>query len=537
MPRPVITGVNDIATLAPWLVKEWDYEKNGGLTPERVSAKTTTKYYWKCSNGHSWKAAAGSRYKGNSCPYCTNQKILYGYNDLETLCPEIASEWNYERNGDLTPREVGAGSYKKVWWKCKNGHEWQAVIVSRNNGRGCAYCSKKRILAGYNDFETLYPDIALEWNYDKNGDLKPSMVMPASKKNVWWRCPNGHEYETSVSVRARGHKCPYCTHQKPIIGETDFLSNYPELAKEWAYVENNGKRPEDYTAVSGQKVYWRCPKNHIYQTTIAHRVDGNGCPVCAGKKIIAGDNDLQTLYPEIAKEWDYNKNELKPTEVGPGTNKKVFWICPLGHSYESIIYSRVTGTDCPYCAGRKVLVGFNDLAHVCPEIINEWDFEKNNKYTPYNVTKGSHYKVWWKCKNGHSWKAEIKSRISGNGCPVCSQSHLEKMVEKWLDENGYEYKSQVTFKDLTGYGDGRLSYDFGVKEKGKYKYLIECQGIQHYESIDFFGGDEQFAKQQLHDELKKEYAEKRGIKLIEVPYTLEDYESVANILDKNIKKK
>ena len=81
--------------------------------------------------------------KKYGCPYCNNRKTLKGFNDLETINPTLASEWNYEKNIGLTPADVTPNSYKKVWWKCSQGHEWQAMIGNRNAGQGCPVCYKE----------------------------------------------------------------------------------------------------------------------------------------------------------------------------------------------------------------------------------------------------------------------------------------------------------------------------------------------------------------------------------------------------------
>ena len=65
-------------------------------------------------------------------------------NSLLFSNPQVASEWNYDKNGDLKPEHFTANSNKKVWWKCQNGHEWQATINNRSNGRGCPKCYKER---------------------------------------------------------------------------------------------------------------------------------------------------------------------------------------------------------------------------------------------------------------------------------------------------------------------------------------------------------------------------------------------------------
>jgi len=98
-----------------------------------------------------------------------------------------------------------------------------------------------------------------------------------------------------------------------------------------------------------------------------------GCPYCSGRLSIRGYNDLATTNPEIAAEadgWD-------PTEVGPGNTKKRSWLCPVGHRYDAAVSSRARmGTGCPYCSGRKAIVGVNDLLTINPQLAsqaNGWD--------------------------------------------------------------------------------------------------------------------------------------------------------------------
>ena len=135
--------------------------------------------------------------------------MLKGYNDLETVNPEIAKEWDYEKN-TLLPSEVTRCSGKVVWWKCEKGHSWKITVSSRTKGSGCPYCCNQKILAGYNDLQTLEPEIASEWDYDKN-KLKPSEVAAYSNKKFWWKCQNGHSWKSAISGRTKGGQgCPYC---------------------------------------------------------------------------------------------------------------------------------------------------------------------------------------------------------------------------------------------------------------------------------------------------------------------------------------
>ena len=163
--RKVLKGYNDLASASSYLVKEWNWLKNGGLNPEEVSKLSEKTVWWVCSQGHEWKATVNQRYRyGTNCPYCSNKKVKVGYNDLGTTNSELVDEWDYERNTDLSIKEVSGGSAKTVWWKCNMGHRWQAKIVERTKGKtGCPYCRGKLASEGFNDLATEYPDLVKDW--------------------------------------------------------------------------------------------------------------------------------------------------------------------------------------------------------------------------------------------------------------------------------------------------------------------------------------------------------------------------------------
>ena len=134
------------------LMAEWNFEKNNklGLDLKTLTLGSNKKAWWKCDKGHEWLAVIGSRKKEHGCPYCAGQKSLRGKNDLQTINPKLASEWNFQKNNGLIPTEVMPNSGKKVWWKCEKGHEWQAVIASRNSGCGCPECAKQKRMKNKN---------------------------------------------------------------------------------------------------------------------------------------------------------------------------------------------------------------------------------------------------------------------------------------------------------------------------------------------------------------------------------------------------
>lgn len=271
---------------------------------------------------------------------------------LAAKCPSLLAEWNYRLNGSLTPYEVTAGSGKSVWWRGSCGHEWQAVISSRVRGNGCPYCSSQKVLSGYNDLATVNPKLAREWDYNKNGSLLPSDVTPHSTKKVWWLCSLGHSYVSTVSNRERTG-CPYCSipAKKVLKGFNDLKSQYPRLAEEWHPTKNGPLAPDDVLCGSTKKVWWLGKCGHEYEQGIASRVNGGNCPFCSHQKLLQGFNDFATEHPELVKEWDAEKNDCDPNEIMSHSHYRAWWICPFGHSYQAWMGNRCgeARSGCPVC--------------------------------------------------------------------------------------------------------------------------------------------------------------------------------------------
>jgi hypothetical protein len=275
--------------------------------------------------------------------------------------PELVKEWHPTKNGDLTPKQFTYGSHKKVWWLCHKGHDFESIIYNRTgtNSTGCPYCSGQKV-GEDNNLLVLFPDVAKEWHPTNNGQLTPKDVTYGTKKKVWWLCPKGHDYESVIKERTRTNStgCPYCSGQK--VGEdNNLLVLFPDVAKEWHPTKNHQLTPKDVISGSNNKVWWLCPKGHNYKSSISGRTRKDiqgGCPECSGNKV-GEDNNLLVLFPDVAKEWHPTKNkDLTPSDFTRGSKEKVWWLCPKGHDYESIIYDRTRKdrpTGCPYCSGRK----------------------------------------------------------------------------------------------------------------------------------------------------------------------------------------
>lgn len=226
-------------------------------------------------------------------------KVTDSYN-LAIIYPSSIDFWDYESNGDLSPYMVTPASGLEVWWvrDCIHQnevkrHRWtRRVDQSAANDFACPYCasSNARLLKGFNDLESQYPELVKEWDYDKNL-LLPDEILCKSSKKVWWLkdCTNG----------------------------------------------------------VGKKHSWLSPISR--RTT-----SGAGCIYCRRKNLLTGFNDLETKFPLVAKEWHPNKNDLKPNEITAINGRKVWWLCTNGHEWESVISSRTKGGNgCPYCGNQK----------------------------------------------------------------------------------------------------------------------------------------------------------------------------------------
>lgn len=275
---------DSIASVRPDLAAEWHPVKNGILTPDMFSKGSGEKVWWQCSHGHEWEAVVNSRYKGNNCPYCSGKKRLRGFNDLLTVRPDLAAEWHPTKNGELMPSMVQCKSKQKVWWKCRQGHEWEASISHRSSGSGCPYCWGRFVIKGQNDFETVYPELSKLWHPTKNENLRPSMVTKGSEKIVWWQGQCGHEWKRAVKVMSKSKECPYCTNREVLSGYNDLESTMPDVAKEWHPIKNGEMKPSMFLVKSGKKVWWFCNQGHEWEARICDRSNGSGCPECRRKK-------------------------------------------------------------------------------------------------------------------------------------------------------------------------------------------------------------------------------------------------------------
>ena len=173
-------------------------------------------------------------------------------------------------------------SGKKYWWRCQEGHSWEATADNRARGRGCPYCSGNQ-LTRERSVAAMCPNLVGEWHPSKNDDLTPSAVSAGSDRKIWWLCAKGHEWHAAASSRKQGSGCPYCAGNL-VTPERSLAVVCPQLVAEWDTEANGQLTPQSVTVGSGKKAHWVCARGHKWQAVIFTRANGHGCPVCARKR-------------------------------------------------------------------------------------------------------------------------------------------------------------------------------------------------------------------------------------------------------------
>ena len=354
---PIKKAKLSLSKTHPKLAKEAD-----GWDPREFTFGSNRKKKWKCINGHTWETAISNRTRGKTgCPTCAGKKVTKDFNDLASRFPKIALEasgWD--------PKTVTSRSGKKLLWKCNTGHTWIESVHNRTRPNklhyGCPVCSGHKILPGFNDLQTKFPEIAQQaFGWD------PTIISPGNNNKFDWLCGFGHKYRAQVSGRIyKKSGCPICSNQKVLPGFNDLQTKFPEIAQQ-AF----GWDPQTVLPGTEKVKSWKCEKGHVWKAMVYERTGkdkGFGCRICSGRELLFGYNDLKSKFPEIASEafgWD-------PTKILAGHGKKKKWKCREGHVWSAEVSVRTSGgTGCPSC-GKY---GFSSADQAWMYLIEQPDWE------------------------------------------------------------------------------------------------------------------------------------------------------------------
>lgn len=451
----------------PELLDQWNYRKND-VTPQM--AKVTDEVWWilpyddPITGKHfdfEWRAKINNRAHGADCPFLKGNALWIGFNDFQTKCPELVSQWHPHKNDGLLPSTVYYHSNIEVWWYLpyddpRTGRnfnfEWQAKISDRARGSKCPYLTGKKVWCGYNDLQSNCPDLAAQWHPTKN-QKTPDAVTCGSGDMVWWFLPYddpitgkhfGFEWEARIADRVRGNGCPFLTENKVWTGFNDLATRFPSLICEW-HPSKNEKTPYEVACFSHDKAWWYL---HYYdsdtekyfdfewEAEISARAAGHQCPFLTGHAVYPGFNDLATQRPDLAAQWHPTLNgDVTPFSVAFHSNDNAWWLYPYDDPetgkhfdfvWESKIDNRTREPGCPFLTGKAVYPGFNDLATKRPDLAAQWHPTLNDDVTPFSVACHSNDRVWWLYRYDDPetgkhfdfvWKSVINSRTRDSGCP------------------------------------------------------------------------------------------------------------------------
>lgn len=506
------------------IAKIWCNSKNDSLTPNDVTHMSTETVWWMCpqNKDHDHQLKINVKAKGQGCPFCSGKKINHT-NSLAGLCPQIAKEWHPTKNGISTPNDVTCGSDKVIWWKCvvNTNHVWDMTVYKRaRRKQNCPYCASVRIDES-NCLKTVNSKIAKEFHPTKNGNSTSSNVGAGSKLKVWWKCKTGdpeHEWKCCVIQRTKknGTGCPFCAGQR-VCSSNCLSTTHPTLTKEWHPTSNGKLTPQDVTHGTSRAVWWKCKKcGEKWKAMISNRSTSDGCPFCKNKRV-SKHNNLQAMFPDIAKEWHPKKNgNLLPTQVVSGSSFVVWWKCTTGHpehEWKLRVCDRTsTKPKCPFCCYGR-LCSTNCLSATHPNLVVEWHPTKNGNITVRDVSYGQAIKIWWKCKKcKFEWNASLNARSQGSGCPKCSKKNYSIGSLKWL--NIIQQQKQTNIQHVLNGGELKIKIN-GFK-RGAYVdgYCKNANTVYEYLGCMYHGHPpkecvdrQKYYPKNLHPLNKKTYKE------------------------------
>ena len=444
----------------------------------------------------------------------------------------LYNEWSSK---NTTPLDSAPRKNDRYIWNCRLGHDFICSIQDRIRGRKCPYCLNKKVLKGFNDLTTTHPEIASFWN-DEINEITPDSVTAGSDKKVWWRCTNGedHSFQAEVFRLKSGRGCSICA-GKVITEFNSLASRYPEVAK-YFDSEKNGITPDKISYGSSKKYFWFDDLGHSYKKSPKSRVKGSACPYCTSSntQLLSGFNDLATLFPDVAKDWDYTKNKTTPDKVLSKTKKRAWWLCSKGHSWSCPIGNRTgSRSGCLHCAFNGTSKSEKEMIAFIKSIIPDKDINVRDRqlllsihrevdvYIPslqiaiefnglYWHSKQAgrgenyHYDKWFACKNKgvrlitiweDDWRDKqdaVKSFLSSVLKPESNTDKKKSIVNVAKNDAKSFIRNNCLSSYITSKNQGDLKYVGSCDDNGDIKSLLSYSMNDNVCKIYLYGDNFSF---------------------------------------------
>ena len=441
-----VSETNSLANLFPEIASEWHPTKNLPLTPDKVVAGTHKRVWWKCprSEDHVYRNSVAHRTeRGQGCPKCSRQTSLPElriYSELKELFPETESRYKVDTveldiflpTFNLAIEYDGAFYHKGKTRKDIDKNQFattRGIKLVRVREHPLQELGKADVMVREGSFSKSDMDAVLH-------------ALIAFEPKILTLSVSAYLDKPGFIADDAFNR--YVSFLPSPFPEKSVAATHPELAATWCHESNYPLTPANFTSGSGKKVWWVCDVNssHRWETTIAHRAAGKGCPFCAGQRVDE-TNSLAADAPDICAQWDWEKNQgTDPSTVAAGSGKKFWWKCTVcNHNWEAAPYTRTKGHGCPQCAKRKrsapkIQPPEKQFANFAPHLLDEYDYQANGELQPKHLTRSSNKKVHWVCSrnNAHRWEATVHNRVKlGSGCPICYRERRKLRNEESRD--------------------------------------------------------------------------------------------------------
>ena len=427
---------------------DWDYddERNYPYKPSDFLSSSNKKIYWKChvcgyksEKPQTINCHAKTRFP---CKQCAQKNLSNSHGDtpITVTNPELLEEWDYSKNQEegIYPEKITShNTITQIHWICKRGHTWRKSVsyrINQTSGK-CPKCQKEK--------QTSFPEQALFFYFsDKVKCINGYPIKNNSHIDIYMP-----EIRVGIEYDGFFHK-----REKKIISDKrkDLVVNGMGITL-YRVIE------ADSFGISGNKIYVKPDKKYIYLNYAIEilcqfigveytpfNILENQTAIYEQYLTLEKERSIAKLYPHLLKEWDYEKNgKIDPEYISCGSaSVHLFWKCEKGHSYLATAASRTKGYGCKYCSSHMILQGFNDLKTLRPDLMQEWDFEENDKLNIFPDKIGVNYRkkcVYWKCKNNseHKWPATVSSRNYGSGCIFCAEEKRKESKRRtYILKNG-----------------------------------------------------------------------------------------------------
>ncbi len=443
----------------------------------------------------------------HGCPKCANRNVTID-DFIEKARKIHGDKYDYSRTNYV-------GSKIKTTIICPEHGEFEQTPGGHLSGYGCPKCAALTKTVGRRLSIEKFIEKAKEVHGDKYDYSKVVYINNHTKVTIV--CPIHGEFEQTPHDHLSGKGCIKCVRPNSSLTKEEFIEKAKEV---------HGDK-YDYSKVvyinSTTPVTIVCPEHGEFLQKPINHLRGSGCHKCTGLIRLTTSEFIEKAKEVHGDKYDYSK------VVYINNHTKVTIVCPIHGEFEQIPNTHLLGCGCPICAGN-IKLSTDEFVEKARKIHGDkYIYDKVNYVN--NSTK-----VIITCPIHGEFEQVPYKHLIGHGCPRCISYKLEDDIENLLTTSSILFEPQKTFDWLQN--KSNLYLDFYLPD---YNIAIECQGVQHFQNIEYFGGEEGFKYRLQNDKLKLDLCTEHGIKVIyysdlgiDYPYEVfEDLDEILKII-KNI---